>query len=175
MKKMMMAIVLGLMSANLMLAADPASQTVKCGQQVRLTPQPAAGYEFSHWQDDVNNHDNPRLVTIDENTSVHDYVAVFVQSTYTVTAESQDPTMGSVTVSSQSGHLGDKVSFTAQAASQCYVFDHWEDADGNNIGTTATIEITIAKSETIYAVFSQADITITAGGTNGSVLIEVLP
>lgn len=171
---MMMAIVLGLMSANLMLAADPASQTVNCGQQVRLTPQPAAGYEFSHWQDDENNKDNPRLVTIDANTSVYDYVAVFIQSTYTVTAEPQDPTMGYVTTTSQSGHLGDKVSFTAKANSQCYVFDHWEDADGNKIGTSATIEITLDKTETIYAVFSQADITITASGTNGSVMIEVL-
>lgn len=174
MKKVMMALVLGLMSTTLMLAATPAEQTVKCGQQVRLTPQPAAGYEFSHWQDDVNNHDNPRMVTIDENTSVYDYVAVFVQSTYTIEAAAQAPTMGYVSSSSQSGHLGDEVSFTAEANSQCYVFDHWEDAAGNTIGTTATITITIAQSETIYAVFSEADITITAGGTNGSVTIEVL-
>lgn len=167
-------IALCLMCAVVALADTPASQTVKCGQTVRLTPQPATGYEFSHWQDDPTNTANPRVVTIDDATPLTDFVAVFVQSTYTVQAAPKDATMGSVSVPSQSGHLGDKVSFTAQAASHCYQFDHWEDAAGQTIGNQATIQVEITESKTIYAVFVEADITVKATATNGSVLIEVV-
>ncbi len=156
------------------LSAQTASQTTKCGQTIRLTATADAGYEFSHWQDDPTNTQNTRLVTIDENTSVSDYVAVFVQTTFTITAQSADATMGSVTQTELTGHLGDQVTFNAVPASRCYVFDHWEDADGNSIGTSASITHTIAANTTLYAVFKEADITITASGTNGSVAIEVL-
>lgn len=174
MKKTILAMALSLMCAVISWAENPTSQNVKCGQTVRLTPQPAPGYEFSHWQDDPTNKQNPRLVTIGESTTLTDFVAVFVQSTYTVSAAAKDPTMGSVSVASQSGHLGDKVTFTATAASQCYVFDHWENEEGLTIGNTASIEVEISKTETIYAVFVEANITITATGTNGSVTIEVV-
>jgi len=60
--------------------------------QIALYAVPEYGYEFSKWSD--NNTDNPRSVTVTKNAQ---YMAVFVASTFAVTALSADDAMGSVT------------------------------------------------------------------------------
>ncbi|MCK4259667.1 MAG: tandem-95 repeat protein [Halanaerobiales bacterium] len=54
----------------------PEENTFPIGTKITLTPAPAAGWSFSHWEGDVADHDDPKVVIVDSNKEI---TAVFLQ------------------------------------------------------------------------------------------------
>lgn len=162
-----------ILSSLSVVAANDATQNVKCGDVITLTATPTAGYKFRQWQD--GNTDNPRTVTISATTNIWEYQATFEAASYTITILVKEGTEGEGTVEQaiMGGNYNEVIHPVATPIDQCSAFDHWENAEGRNIGSTATLDYTITEDATIYAVFKKAEFTVTAGGDNGSVAITL--
>ena len=103
-----------------------------------------SGYHFDHWSDG-NNH-NPRIVTITSDTVL---TAYFVQNTlYTVTVNSNDVTMGTVS-GGGTYEEGTTITLTA-AANNDFHFEHWSDGNTQN-----PRNITVNSDITLTAYFAQ--------------------
>lgn len=153
------------MSVN---AQTETSANAKCGQTVTITATPDPGYKFLYWDDDHSLTNPTRDVTIDANTSVYDYVAVFDIATYTLVVKTEQTDMGSVTGGGEHA-FGDNVQIAATPKNKCYQFKQWSDGNTDNprnitIGATDT-------ENTYIAEFEEVEFTITVGGSNGSVTI----
>lgn len=142
-----------------------------CGQIVTLTAKPAEGFYFVRWSDNVT--DNPREVEISSETTVTDFVAIFEGMEYTITVKVKEDGTGSVDQTSFIGKAGSQITLDAVESDPCYQFDHWEDADGNNLSTDKTFAYTIAKETTVYAVFTDREFKIKATADHGTVDIQV--
>jgi len=114
--------------------------TYDCGQVVTVTATPANDtWVFVQWEidedtDDPDNPiiistDNPEHITMDANKSV---TAVFVRTTYALTANASPPEGGSVEGAGVYTH-GDTATVTAVPANILWEFGHWEgdDIDGS--------------------------------------------
>jgi len=147
------------------------STAVKCGETVTITATPDAGYEFDQWQD--GNKDNPRDITIDENTNLWEYTASFKAKTYTILVAVKTAGTGSVEKDTIYGNLGDKVKLKAIESETCYQFKEWQDASGTTLSTDHEYEYTIADNATVYAVFAEKEFTVkvTSPVTGGKVTI----
>ena len=126
---------------------------------VELTANAGEGWEFSHWEGDLDGSENPKQVTITESKEV---TAVFVRSTFDldITVEGD----GSVSTELLSGNETDggyeyesEVELTAEseAGSQ---FAKWE---GDIEETDNPITVTITEDLNITAVFEDADYNLT--------------
>ena len=108
-----------------------------------VTATPNYGYHFVQWQD--GNSDNPRTVTLTQDTTMTAYFAV---NTYYLTLVSNDSTMGTVTGSGSYNYLT-QVTLTA-TANEHYHFVQWN--DGN---TTNPRLITLTSDTTFIAQFEE--------------------
>ncbi len=108
-----------------------------------VTATPNYGYHFVLWQD--GNSDNPRTVTLTQDTVLTAYFAV---NTYYLTLVSNDTTMGTVTGSGSYNYLT-QVTFTA-TANEHHHFVQWN--DGN---TTNPRLITLTSDTTFVAQFEE--------------------
>ena len=108
-----------------------------------VTATPNYGYHFVQWQD--GNTDNPRTVTLTQDTVLTAYFAV---NTYYLTLVSNDTTMGTVSGSGSYNYLT-QVTFTA-TANEHHHFVQWN--DGN---TTNPRLITLTSDSTFIAQFEE--------------------
>ena len=126
-----------------------------------VTAMPNYGYHFVQWQD--GNSDNPRTVTLTQDTVLTAYFAV---NSYHVTLGSNDSTLGSVLGSGDYDYLS-QVTISATAAQHCH-FVQW--SDGN---TTNPRLLTLTCDTMFTALFErdqQYQIVVTANdSTRGSV------
>ena len=126
-----------------------------------VTATPNYGYHFVQWQD--GNTDNPRTVTLTQDTVLTAYFAV---NSYHVTLGSNDSTLGSVQGGGDYDYLS-PVTISATAAQHCH-FVQW--SDGN---TTNPRLLTLTCDTMFTALFErdqQYQIVVTANdSTRGSV------
>ena len=95
------------------------------GSTATLTATPARGHRFMQWSD--GNGDNPRTVTVNSDITV---TAIFAPIQYTITATSDNPTLGTVT-GGGTYNVGDTAIITATPAQHCH-FAGWSDSSTIN-------------------------------------------
>ncbi len=119
--------------------------TYEEGTTITLTATANNGYHFDHWSD--GNTQNPRTITVNGNITL---TAYFVQNTqtYTVTVNSNNTTMGTVT-GGGTYEQGTAVQISA-IPNNGYHFDHWSDGNTQNPRT-----ITVNSNITLTAYFVQ--------------------
>ncbi len=107
---------------------SPEDTSYPDGTVVTLTPDPALGMLFDHWEGDLTGTANPATITMNGNKNV---MAVFTPSHYTLTMVVQgignvDPSVGARLLSA-----GQSVTIAATPATGWH-FDHWSgDLTGN--------------------------------------------
>ncbi len=149
-------------------AQDLTQTTAKCGETVTITATPDAGYKFLYWDDNHSLTNPTRDVTIDDKTTIYDYVAVFDVATCTVVATTDQINMGSVKGSGEYA-FGASVEIEAVPASKCYRFVQWSDG---NIDIKRTIIVAATETENTYkAIFEEVEFNVKVSGTNGKVTI----
>ena len=128
------------------------------GSTTTISATPFTGYHFVSWSD--GNADNPRTVTVESNIT---YTAVFAPNIYSVTAEVQNSSMGSVN-GGGSYNYNSNVTLTAMPNS-CSRFVSWTDGNTENPRT-----ITVVSDTTLTAMFERVDYagSITAAICEGS-------
>ncbi len=119
------------------------------GTTIQITAIPNEHYHFVHWIDEEIptrdfNVDNPRTITVTGNMT---YTAVFAIDRHTVTVESADETMGTV---SETGtyDYGTEIQISASARDG-YQFVSWNDGNTDNPRT-----ITVVADATYIASFT---------------------
>ena len=119
------------------------------GTTIQITAIPNEHYHFEHWIDGENqtrdfNTDNPRTITVTGNMT---YTAVFAIDQHTITVESADIAMGTV---SEGGtyDYGTEMQISA-TASNGYQFVSWNDGNTDNPRT-----ITVVADATYIASFA---------------------
>lgn len=117
------------------------------GTAATIRAYPYSGYQFIRWNNGVTY--NPYTLAVLCDTSL---TAIFAEegTTYVITGESADPSMGSVTGGSNYA-LGEQATLTALPNSG-YIFDHWQD---NNTENPRTITVTSDATYTAYFVETQ--------------------
>lgn len=117
-------------------------------------------FYFAHWNDGVTT--NPRTIVLEQDTS---FVATFGRCSYTITCNSSNATMGSVSGGGTAEYL-DTISITA-TANQGFHFTHWQDNDTNS---HRTITVTSNKTYTAYFGYTQYSLSVnTTNPTYGTV------
>ena len=126
-----------------------------------VTATPNYGYHFVQWQD--GNSDNPRTVTLTQDTTMTAYFAV---NNYHITLSSSDSTLGTVQGGGDYNYLS-QVTISATAAAHCH-FVQWND------GSTTNPRLLTLTCDTAFTALFEADqqyqIVVTANdSTRGSV------
>ncbi len=122
-----------------------------------LTATPAFGYHFVQWNDQVT--DNPRTITVTRDSA---FTAQFAANSYAITAESNDPTMGS-TYGSGSYNFNTSATLTA-VAEYGYHFTQWSDGVTDNPRT-----ITVQNAATYTAQFEINSYILTVQSSNPAI------
>lgn len=127
------------------------------GTIVELTANPAEGWKFVEWQDDISSSENPTQITVDE---VKEVTAVFEKESFTVNINTEGE--GSVTISPDQDKyiFGTEIELTAKP-DQNWDFSEWS---GDISETGNPLTLTVNNVLSITAIFSN---TTFAGG-NGT-------
>ena len=143
------------------------------GAAVTLTASAGEGYYFSQWDD--GNTDNPRTVTITQDTT---FTACFLLHSYTLTLSCNE-SEGSVSAEGSydgngSYHYGDTATLTATPAAG-WQFVRWSDYNLDNPRTlvvTADVSLTalFEPQEGIADVWAEAGITVSVVG--GRIVVQ---
>ena len=128
-------------------------QEVNCQNTAKIEASPKDGYKFIQWSD--GNTDNPRTIALSHDTSIN---AIFERSTYTITAYSNNSTMGDVAGGGKYS-IGENVTLTANAVCG-YRFSHW-----NNGSKTNPYTFVPTKDASFIAFFEKAIDTIYVSDT----------
>ncbi len=136
------------------------------GSTATLTATPARGHRFMQWSD--GNGDNPRTVTVNSDITV---TAIFAPIQYTITATSDNPTLGTVT-GGGTYNVGDTAVITATPAPHCH-FAAWSDSSTVNPRTiivsgdlSFTAHFLPPVHHTVTAISANNDMgTVTGGGS----------
>lgn len=122
-----------------------------------LTATPAFGYHFVQWNDQIT--DNPRTITVTRDSA---FTAQFAANSYAITAESNDPTMGSA-YGSGSYNFNTSATLTA-VAEYGYHFTQWSDGITDNPRT-----ITVQNAATYTAQFEINSYILTVQSSNPAI------
>ena len=125
--------------------------------EMSLTATPAYGYHFVQWND--QNTDNPRTITVTRDSA---FTAQFAANSYTITAEPNDPTMGSA-YGSGTYNYNTTVTLTA-VETYGYHFTQWSDGVTDNPRT-----ITVQNSATYTAQFEINSYIITVQSSDPAI------
>ncbi len=125
--------------------------------EMSLTATPAFGYHFVQWND--QNTDNPRTITVTRDSA---FTAQFAANSYTITAEPNDPTMGSA-YGSGTYNFNATATLTA-VAEYGYHFTQWSDGVTDNPRT-----ITVQNSATYTAQFEINSYILTVQSSNPAI------
>ena len=108
-----------------------------------ISATPNYGYHFTQWND--GNTDNPRTITLTQDTS---FTAQFAKNQYTLTVSGNDTTIGSVSGSGVYEYL-DTATITASVTAPHHHFVQWND------GVTDTLcKIIITQNLSLMAIFA---------------------
>ncbi len=123
--------------------------TYDYGTEIQISAAPAEHYHFVSWND--GNTENPRTITVALDAN---YTASFAIDRFTVTVESADTEMGTV---SESGtyDYGDEIQISA-TANEHYHFVEWQDGNTENPRT-----IIVTEDATYTASFAIDRFTVT--------------
>ena len=113
----------------------------------QISATPATGYHFVQWQD--GNNDNPRTVTLTEDTS---FTATFDTTVYNVTANVNNTAMGSVSGPATVKHF--KNADYEATANTGYHFVNWTNLAGMEIGAEDVLNIAPVSDTTVIANFA---------------------
>lgn len=139
---------------------------------VKLIATPNTGYEFLYWQDNPNNTNRERTVTVTGNAS---YTAVFKVITRTITVKAGE---GCSYISFDGGDVinaGETKSWELLYSSQFtlysfpkegYVFDHWNPSGD----TRQNLPVTLTEDMSVEAVFKLRSHTVTFKNFDGTTL-----
>lgn len=125
--------------------------------EMSLTATPAFGYHFVQWNDQIT--DNPRTITVTRDSA---FTAQFAANSYTLTAEPNDPTMGSA-YGSGTYNFNTTATMTA-VAEYGYHFTQWSDGVTDNPRT-----VTVQNSATYTAQFEINSYIITVQSSNPAI------
>lgn len=120
---------------------------VRCDSTAVISATANSGYHFDHWS--TGSTSNPDTLHLTSNTSITAYFVSDNATQYTLTVNSADPTMGSV---SGGGTYSEDAAATLTAtANSGYHFTHWQDGNTQNPRTI------IVSSNTTYTAYFEAD------------------
>lgn len=131
-------------SADTTMGTVSESGTYDYGAEIEISASASEHYHFVQWSD--GNTDNPRMITVVEDTT---FTAEFAIDQHTITVESADTEMGTV---SESGtyDYGTEIQISASARDG-YQFASWNDDNTENPRT-----ITVVADATYIALFTPA-------------------
>ncbi len=144
---------------------------IEVGKEVTLEATPTGSYNFVEWED--GSTDNPRTLTLEENTTV---TATFALDQFELTVSIVGS--GSVTANGDPITDGTPMSFTdgtdvelVATAGTDFEFGSWS---GDASGTTATVTVTMDADKNVTATFLELfDLTVNTAGTgSGSVTLD---
>ena len=155
-------------------SADPArggvsiiTQPTCDNRQAQFRANAYNGFHFDHWSD--GNTDNPRYLVLTGDTTI--FAHFLSDQGFTITVESADPSMGSVT---GSGTFADGTTTTITAtANTGYRFVQWQDGNNEHIRTiTVTADATYtAYFESTQGIENTTDMTDIVIRTIGSSIV----
>ena len=120
---------------------------VRCDSTAVISATANSGYHFDHWS--TGSTSNPDTLHLTSNTSITAYFVSDNATQYTLTVNSADPTMGSV---SGGGTYSEDAAATLTAtANSGYHFTHWQD------GNTLNPRTIIVSSNATYTAYFEAD------------------
>ncbi len=125
--------------------------------EMSLTATPAFGYHFVQWND--QNTDNPRTITVTRDSA---FTAQFAANSYSITAEPNNPTMGSA-YGSGTYNFNTMATLTA-VAEYGYHFTQWSDGVTDNPRT-----VTVQNSATYTAQFEINSYILTVQSSNPAI------
>jgi len=125
--------------------------------EMSLTATPAFGYHFVQWND--QNTDNPRTITVTRDSA---FTAQFAANSYVITAEPNNPTMGSA-YGSGTYNFNTTATLTA-VAEYGYHFTQWSDGVTDNPRT-----ITVQNNATYTAQFAINSYILTVQSSNPAI------
>jgi len=125
--------------------------------EMQMEATPAYGYHFVQWND--QNTDNPRTITVTRDSA---FTAQFAANSYTITAEPNDPTMGSA-YGSGAYNFNTTATLTA-VETYGYHFTQWSDGVTDNPRT-----ITVQNSATYTAQFAINSYILTVQSSNPAI------
>jgi len=139
---------LSIQAENGSVALDPPGGEYADGMVVTLTANPDSGYQFKEWTGDIAGSENPVTITIDADKNV--------------TAEFEDPTALTLTISSENGTVqvtpametyrqGTTVILVA-TPNDGYEFTEWQ---GDLTGTDNPVALLIDSDKQVTAVFNE--------------------
>ena len=141
-------------SANSTMGSTSGSGSVREGHTTEISATPNTGYYFTQWNDGIT--DNPRTITVTGNVT---YTASFAPHSYTITAESADESMGTVTGGGQYDYAT-TATLTAEPATG-FRFVEWNDEDTHN-----PRDVSVTGDATYTATFEQITYTVNATANN---------
>ncbi|REL32966.1 hypothetical protein DYD21_14215 [Rhodohalobacter sp. SW132] len=144
------------------------------GTVVELNATPANGWEFSHWQGNLEGSENPAKIEVTEETTI---TAVFVRNAFAInyTIEGE----GSVSENLISGSETDEGAYEYEStveltanAKDGWVFSHWQ---GDLEGKSKTVAIEIDSEKNVTAIFERRDYPLTVNiEGEGSVIEDII-
>lgn len=144
---------------------NPSKAQYAQGENITITAQPAAGWQFAGWQGDVTDNTNPLTLPVTQDLSI---TALFTPIPYTLTTQVMGQGQLHVTPNQATYHYGDVVTLNAQPAAG-WQFSHWE---GGVTGTAASQTLTVTQSIAVTAVFTNSGYTvITATVGSGAIVL----
>ncbi|HOV32720.1 MAG TPA: leucine-rich repeat domain-containing protein [Candidatus Hydrogenedens sp.] len=144
----------------------PGVYTYKAGQMANLSANPDEGSCFAQWTGDAASYGSSDYAGIymDSDKTVG---ALFSNECYTLTIE----IIGNGVLSPPAGiyqYAKGAVRQIYAWGNTGYMLDHWEDGDGNNLGSSSPLEVTITEDITIRAIFIKIpsyNLTINVNGS----------
>ncbi|MBQ1573093.1 MAG: hypothetical protein IIZ78_18330, partial [Clostridiales bacterium] len=126
------------------------------GSTCTLEARPNGKYYFDHWSTSMGgasiSTSNPYIFTVNSNATLY---ATFYEYAYTITTE-VSPAGGGTVTGGGSYTVDSRCTLTA-TPSTGYVFDHWEDGNGNIVGRNPQYTINqVERAATLVAVFNQS-------------------
>lgn len=119
-------------------------QSTFCGGSTAVIQATANyGYHFTQWND--GNTDNPRTITLTQDTS---FTAQFAKNQYTLTITSNDDSIGTVSGGGTYEYL-DEATVTAIATAAHHHFVQWSDGETDTLRT-----ITVTQDLSLTAIFA---------------------
>jgi len=149
--------VLNVVSGNPVAGTVSGSGTYEYMSLINITATPYYGYHFTQWND--NNTENPRMVTVTQNST---YTAQFAPNEYAVAVVSANPERGTAT---GSGTYNYNASIEISAVAEYgFHFVQWSDGNTNNPRT-----VTVTGNATYTAVFEPNSYTLTVTSSNPAI------
>lgn len=147
------------------------AQPSQASPQATFIALPKAGYDFSHWSD--NNTQNPRSITVTQDTVLVAYFTQQTQQWYNFIAVSEDNTKGTVQVVTQPTQASPQATIIALPHTG-YTFSRWSDGNTQNPRTLTVTQDTvlIAYFASNQSIAEAEKDNVSIRTANGHILLE---